>query len=266
MSESYETVTVETAESVCSITLNRPDSLNAFNDAMRKELLDALQQAEGHEAVRCLVITGAGRAFGSGQDLAELESWYAQGREPEFRDLLRQSYNPVIRRLREMQKPIIAAVNGVAAGAGFSLALACDIRVASEEASFIQAFIKVGLIPDLGSTFYLPQLVGLGKAAELCFTGDKVSAQEALRLGIVNRVVKHDDLLTVTMELARKLAHLPTRAIGLTKRLLNAANASDLDTQLEAEAFAQQTAGKTADHREGVAAFIEKRQPRFQGR
>lgn len=266
MPESYETVTVETAESVCCITLNRPDSLNAFNDAMRKELLDALQQAEGGEAVRCLVITGAGRAFGSGQDLAEVEAWHSGGSGPEFGNLLRQGYNPVIRCMREMDKPIIAAVNGVAAGAGFSLALACDIRIASEEASFIQAFIKVGLIPDLGSTFYLPQLVGLGKAAELCFTGDKVSAQEALRLGIVNRVVEHDDLLTVTMELARKLARLPTRAIGLTKRLLNEAMASDLDTQLEAEAFAQQTAGKTADHREGVAAFVEKRQPRFQGR
>ena len=266
MSASCQTVTLTTAQGVRTITLNRPDSVNAYTAAMRKELLDALEQAEDDEAARCLVITGAGRAFGSGQDLAELRRWYADEAGSDLGQVLRQSYNPLIRRMRQMDKPIIAAVNGVAAGAGFSLALACDIRIASEQASFIQAFVKVGLIPDLGSTFYLPRLVGLGRAAELCFTGEGVSAEEAWRLGLVNRVVGPEDLMTTATELARKLADLPTKAIGLTKRLLNRALATDLDAQLEAETFAQVAAGKTADHREGVTAFIEKRKPQFRGK
>jgi 2-(1,2-epoxy-1,2-dihydrophenyl)acetyl-CoA isomerase len=161
---------------------------------------------------------------------------------------------------------VIAAVNGVAAGAGMSLALACDIRIASDKASFIEVFVNVGLVPDSASTFMLPRLVGLGKAMELCFTGDKVSADDALKLGIVNKVVPADQLMPAATELAAKLAKMPTKAIGLTKRLLNQAWTSDLAAQLEAEAFAQETAGLSADHREGVMAFFEKRQPNFTGK
>jgi 2-(1,2-epoxy-1,2-dihydrophenyl)acetyl-CoA isomerase len=246
--------------------LNRPDVLNAFDDQMTTDLQDALKQVERDEEVRCLIITGAGRAFSSGQDLADLKTKYTSGSVPDFGADLRRRYNPVIRRLRGMEKPVIAAVNGVAAGGGLGVALACDLRIASEKASFIEVFINVGLVPDCGNTFTLPRLVGLGKALELCFTGDKVGAEEALSLGLVNKVVPPEELMKTTTELARKLATLPTRAIGLTKRLFNRAMSSDLEGQLEAEAFAQETAGQTDDHLEGVMAFIEKRKPQFTGK
>jgi len=262
----WRTIVVSSEQSVTAITLNRPDSLNAFNEQMKKELLEALKQAERDAAVRCVVLTGEGRAFSSGQDLAELQGQYEGGAGPELGDLLHRGYHPLIRRLREMEKPVVAAVNGVAAGAGCSLALACDLRIASEKASFIEAFIHVGLIPDSGSTFLLPRLVGLAKATELCLLGNKVTAQEALRIGLVHQVVAAEELMTAAMELAKKLAALPTKAIGLTKRLLNQSFGNDLEAQLSAEAFAQSTAGKTADHLEGVRAFLEKRPARFEGR
>lgn len=263
----YETLTVATAAAVGTVTLNRPESLNSFNDPLTTDLANVIKQLRRDAEVRCVVITGAGRAFSSGQDLADLKKKYSDPNHvPHLADDLRRRYNPVITGLRDLEKPVIAAVNGVAAGAGMSLALACDIRIASDKASFIEVFVNVGLVPDSGSTYALPRLVGLGKALELCFTGDKVSAEEALRLGIVNRVVPADQLMTATNELAAKLASLPTRAIGLTKRLLHRSLTSDLDAMLEAEAFAQETAGLTADHREGVMAFFEKRPPKFQGR
>lgn len=260
------TITSTTANGVCTIALNRPDVLNAFNDALTTDLSEALKSAEKDAGVRAIVITGAGRAFSSGQDLGDLKAKYVPGHIPHLGDDLRRRYNPIIKRIREMDKPVIAAVNGVAAGAGCSLALAADMRIASDQASFIEVFINVGLIPDSGSTFMLPRLVGLGKAMELCMTGAKVDPAEALRLGIVNQVVPAAELEAAAAKLAGRLAGLPGRAIALTKRLLNQAANNDLGAQLEAEAYDQETAGKTADHYEGVVAFLEKRKPVFQGK
>ncbi len=262
----YETILAETADGVLTLTMNRPDALNAVTDRMRSELTEAFKSAARDDAVRCVVLTGAGRAFCSGQDLADLKGLYASGSDLELGEILRRGYNPLIQRMRDLEKPIIAAVNGVAAGAGASLALACDLRITSDNASFIQAFIAVGLIPDSAATFFLPRLVGLGRAMEMCITGDKLSAADALAAGLVNRVVPVDELPAATKELAVRLASMPTRGIALTKRLLNHSYANSLEAQLEAEAFAQATAGRTADHREGVAAFLEKRKPKFEGK
>ncbi len=261
-----KTIEVIVADHICTITLNRPDVLNAFNDQLTTELGEALKNAERDANTRVIVITGAGRAFSSGQDLADLKTRYVPGYVPELGEDLRRRYNPIIKRIREMEKPVIAAVNGVAAGAGCSLALACDMRIASDQASFIEVFVNVGLIPDSGSTFVLPRLVGLGKAMELCCTGQKVDANEALRIGLVNQVVPAAELTAATAKLAGKLASLPSRAIALTKRLLNQSMGNDLNAQLEAEAYDQETAGKTADHHEGVMSFLEKRKPSFQGK
>jgi 2-(1,2-epoxy-1,2-dihydrophenyl)acetyl-CoA isomerase len=263
----YETIQVATADSVCTVTLNRPESLNSFNDQLTTDLINVTKELRRDAQVRAVILTGAGRAFSSGQDLGDLKKKYSDpAHVAHLGNDLRRRYGPLISGLRELEKPVIAAVNGVAAGAGMSLALACDIRIASEKASFIEVFVNVGLVPDSASTFMLPRLVGLGKAMELCFTGDKVSAEDALRWGIVNKVVPADQLIPAATEMATKLAKLPTKAIGLTKRLLNQAGTSDLAAQLEAEAFAQETAGLSADHREGVMAFFEKRQPNFTGK
>ena len=257
----YETVLVEDAHTVRTITLHRPEALNAFNATLHHELADALKAAERDRAVRCLVITGAGRAFCAGQDLKELlaENQLSLG------DVLPQRYHPLILRLRTMEKPIIAAVNGVAAGAGCSLALACDLRVASDKASFVAAFIRIGLITDSGSTFFMPRLLGLGKALELAFTGDALEAGAAQSLGMVSRVVPGEELMATTMELAQRLAQAPTRAIGLTKRAMNRALSMDLEAALAYETDMQELAGRTHDHKEGVQAFIEKRPPQFRG-
>lgn len=264
---SYETLQVETADQVCTITLNRPDSLNSINDAMTSELAKVIRQLQRDDGVRCVVLTGAGRAFCSGQDLGDLKKRYADAAyTPQLGEDLKKRYNPVVLGLRDLEKPVIAAINGVAAGAGFSLALACDLRIASDKAKLIEVFINVGLIPDSGSTFFLPRLVSMCKAMELCFTGDAVSAADALSLGLVNKVVPAEELSKAAREMAMRLAKLPTKAIGLTKRLLYRSLNSDLDTMLEAEGFAQQTAGQSADHREGVMAFFEKRPPNFQGK
>jgi 2-(1,2-epoxy-1,2-dihydrophenyl)acetyl-CoA isomerase len=263
----YEALQVDTAEAVCTITLNRPDSLNSINDAMTSELAKVLRQLQRDDAVRCVVLTGAGRAFCSGQDLGDLKKRYADSQyTPQLGEDLKHRYNPVIFGLRDLEKPVIAAVNGVAAGAGCSLALACDLRIASDKATFIEVFVNVGLIPDSGSTFFLPRLVSLCKAMEMCFTGERVGAADAMALGLVNKVVPADELMSATRELAQRLAKMPTKAIALTKRLLYRSLSSDLDAMLEAEAFAQQTAALTADHREGVMAFFEKRSPNFQGK
>jgi 2-(1,2-epoxy-1,2-dihydrophenyl)acetyl-CoA isomerase len=255
-----DTIIVEQDGGVMTITLNRPDVLNAVNDQMARELHDALRQAARDSAVRCLVVTGAGRGFCSGQDL--------RGRgagDLSYRAHLRATYNPIILLLRTVEKPVIAAVNGVAAGAGMSLALSADIRIASEKASFIEVFARVGLVPDSGSTYLLTRLVGLGKALELCYMADPVDAPEALRLGLVNRVVPHEELMPAATGLAGRLAAGPTKAYGLTKRALNYGLSAPLDASLEYEAHLQEIAGRSADHREGVAAFLEKRAPKYEG-
>lgn len=258
----YETLLVSDEKAVRTLTLNRPDALNAFNETLKIELADALKAAERDDAVRCVVITGAGRAFCAGQDLKDVA---LAGEDASLGDSLRRLYNPIITRIRRMEKPVIAGVNGVAAGAGCSVALACDMRVAADTASFIQAFVRIGLVPDSGATFLLPRLVGLGKALEMVMTGDAVPAVEAERLGLVNKVVPRDGLMEATMALATRLAAAPTRTIGLTKRAMNRALLVDLEDALDYEASMQEIAGKTHDHAEGVAAFAEKRTPTFLG-
>src|SRR5437762_1272431 len=258
----YETILYDLTEGVLTITLNRPEVLNAFNGKMGSELLDALKKAERDLAVRCVVLTGAGRAFSSGEDLKARQAEGITG----FGATLRDRYNPIVLKMRNMEKPVIGAINGVAAGAGCSLALACDLRIASDKASFMEVFVRVGLVPDSGSSFFLPRLVGLGKALEMAFTGDPVNADEAFRIGLVNRVVPAEELESATRELALRLAKGPTKAIGLAKRAMNRALSMDLVEILEYEVHAQETAGGTEDHKEGLAAFLEKRTPDYQGK
>jgi 2-(1,2-epoxy-1,2-dihydrophenyl)acetyl-CoA isomerase len=258
-------ITSVTADRVTTITLDRPETYNAFSDRLSAELLAALRSAARDAGVRAVIVTGAGKAFSSGQDLAELKERYVPGYEPALANDLHKRYNPIIRAICAMEKPVIAAVNGVAAGAGCSLALACDVRIAARSAAFVEVFVNVGLIPDSGSTFFLPRLVGHARAMELCCTGRKVDADEALRLGLVNEVVADDELAAAAAKLAAKLAAMPARGIALTKRLLTQTWTRSLDEQLDAEAFAQDTAGRTKDHFEGVTAFLEKRKPTFTG-
>jgi 2-(1,2-epoxy-1,2-dihydrophenyl)acetyl-CoA isomerase len=262
----YETIQYELADGVATITLNRPEVFNAFNDAMTTELTAAFKAISRDSEVRAVIITGAGKAFCSGQDLKELESQYVDGFVPVLGDRLRKGYNPMIQRMRDLDKPIVAAINGVAAGAGCSLALAADLRVMATSATLVEVFIHVGLVPDSGSSFFLPRLVGMGMAMEMCMLGGKVTAEDAERMGLTNRVAQDGETLDAAKKLASRLAALPTRGLGLTKRLLNGSFDKALPDQLAAEAFAQETAGKTADHFEGVRAFIEKRKPDFTGR
>ncbi|MGH8631692.1 MAG: enoyl-CoA hydratase-related protein [Burkholderiales bacterium] len=253
---------LERREGVFTITLSRPDVLNAFNDQMSAEMQEALREAERDPAARCLVITGAGRGFCSGQDLRDRAGNTAFS----FVDSLRRRYNPIIAKLRSIEKPVLAAVNGVAAGAGCSLALACDLRLASAKASFIEVFARVGLVPDSGSTFFLPRLVGLGRAFELCYLPDPVTAEDALRIGLVNWVVPQEEFALRVAQIAERLAQGPTKGYGLIKRALNHNLAVSLESALEYEAMLQEAAGRTADHREGVAAFLAKRDAKFTGR
>lgn len=258
---SYETIIYEKAGGLATVTLNRPQSLNAFVPQMNQEVLHALKDGERDQEVRCLMITGAGRAFCAGQDL--------KGRTPEQKGSLgaslREKYNPMIRQIRQMEKIVIAAVNGVAAGAGCNFALACDLRVASEEAKFIQSFVRVGLAPDSGGSFILPRLVGLSKAMELLLLGDSLDAHEALRIGLVARVFPGADFARSAKEIGERVAKAP-RGIGLIKRAVNHANLPNLESDLEYEAYLQEIAGRSSDYDEGVRAFLEKRTPVFTGK
>jgi 2-(1,2-epoxy-1,2-dihydrophenyl)acetyl-CoA isomerase len=246
---------------VATITLNRPDALNALTVPMKQALLAALRQVERDRSVRAVVLTGAGRAFCAGQDLRErLEPGAAPlGVE------VRERYNPIIRAMRALPKPIVAAINGVAAGAGASLAMAADIRIAAESASFALAFGRVGLVPDSGATWFLPRLVGATRAMELALLGEPLPAADALRLGLVGRVVPADALATEAGAVAARLAAGAPRAIALTKRAINAAWDRDLDAALDFEAHLQDMAGRSKDHAEGLAAFLAKRPPEFTG-
>ncbi len=259
---SYQTLLYDISDGVCTITLNRPDVYNAFNEQMKKELNDTLKEAEKDAAVRCVVLRGAGnKAFCSGQDLKE----HAGGKRS-LKESLEKSYNPMIRKIRTMEKPVIGMINGVAAGAGCSLALACDMRIMSSSAKLIEVFIRIGLVPDSGSHWFLTRLVGMAKAFEYATTGRDITAEEAERVGLVNKVVPFEQLEGETMALAKTFAQAPTKAIGLIKRTLNKSLSSDLDTILDYEASIQQIASETQDHQEGVKAFLEKRQANFLGK
>jgi 2-(1,2-epoxy-1,2-dihydrophenyl)acetyl-CoA isomerase len=257
----YETLSYEVRDGrIAWIALNRPEVLNALSDQMKRELLDAFRRADKDPAVRAVVLTGNGRGFCSGQDLAD-----ASKSKVGLGDNLRTLYNPLILQMRELSKPIVGAVNGVAAGAGMSLALACDLRLCADNSIFVEAFVRIGLVPDVGSTWILPRLVGLAKAFELAALGDKVDAQEALRLGLVSRVVPAADLEAEALALASRLAEAPTKAIGLMKRAFERAFDHSLGDQLDYEAHLQEIAGRTQDFQEGVSAFIAKRPPVFTG-
>jgi len=250
---------------VLMIAFNRPEVLNALNERMVAELGDALKSAERDAAIRCVVLTGSGRGFSSGQDLAAFLTRRGEGDGPSIREHLKRGYNRIILRMRGLEKPIIAGINGAAAGVGLSLALAADIRIAADNASFTTGFSRIGLAPDGGMSFMLPLIVGLGRAAELAFTADRIDAAEAHRLGLVNRVIPAAELGAATGALAAQLAAMPTRALGLTKRAFNRAMLPDLETLLDYEAHIQEIAGRTADHREGVDAFLNKRPATFTG-
>ena len=258
---SYETILYEKQNGVATITLNRPQALNAFTSQMNREFFNALRDAEKDGETRLIMITGAGRAFCAGQDLKER----SPGQKGSLGQSLREKYNPIILRIRGMEKIVLAAVNGIAAGAGCNLALACDLRIASEEARFIEAFVRVGLAPDCGGSFFLPRLVGLSKAMELFLLGEPVDAQEALRIGLVAKVVPSDEFPGRAREMAERLARGP-RSIGLIKRAVNRNLQSELESQLEYEANLQEIAGRSADFDEGVKAFLEKRAPVFTGK
>lgn len=248
------------------ITLNRPDKLNAFSDELTFQLQDALKEMEKDKEVRAIILTAAGRGFCAGQDLQSRSIAQEMGERPSLGDSIRRRYNPIVIKLRRMEKPVIAAVNGVAAGAGASIAFACDFRIVTDKVNFIQSFTKVGLIPDSGATFILTRLVGLTKAFELMLSADKLSAKEALDLGIINKIVSEDELMKEAMALAERLAAGPTKAFGLTKRAVNKAIFDDLEEMLEYEASLQEIAGRSDDFAEGVKAFVEKRTPQYTGK
>lgn len=261
---SYATVELEVARGVARLTLNRPDSLNSFNLQMHADVRDALDRVAGDATVRCLLLTGNGRGFCAGQDLSD-RSVQPGTEAPDLGESIESYYNPLVRRLKVLEAPIVCAVNGVAAGAGANLALACDLVLAARSATFIQAFCRIGLVPDTGGTWHLPRLVGHARAMGLAMLGDKLSAEQAERWGLIWRCVDDDALMEQATALAQHLATQPTRGLALIKRALNASWDNSLEGQLDLERDLQRTAGRTRDYREGVAAFLDKRVPEFRG-
>jgi len=250
----------ENKEGVLKITLNRPDALNAFNTEMLMELQEAFREAES-DSVRCVVLTGAGKGFCSGQDLKDFEN-----EKKSFKEALEVKYNPLIKQIVNLPKPVICGINGVAAGAGLSLALACDFRIAVESAQLIEVFVNVGLVPDSASTFTLPRIAGLSKAFQMCSTAEKLTAGDAKCFGLVNVVVQTQEVLNAALnKYAKKFAKAPTLAIGMIKSLLNNSFEKDINKALDDEAIMQDRAGNSNDYKEGVNSFLEKRKPVFKG-
>jgi len=260
----YGTVKTELGNGVLWVTLNRPDKLNAFNEQMGNDLLAALREGDEPQ-VRCLVLTGEGRAFSVGEDLDTNRAMIESGKPVLLGEVIKRKYNPIVRNIRKIEKPVVAAVNGVTAGAGLGLALACDLRAASEKATFHEAFIKAGLVPDSGTSFWLTRILGLGKAMEVGLLGEPIDAAKALNLGLVNWVFPESTFRAETRKIAERLAKGPTKAMGLTKRALNRAVVVDMESALEYEMYLQDIAGRTRDHVEGVKAFFDNRDPSFTG-
>ena len=250
-------------DGIATITLNRPEAYNSINTKLAEAIQDSLDEAAAREAVRAVVITGMGKAFCAGQDIRELTNPESS---IDFRFILEKNYAPIVRKIRNLEKPVIAAVNGVAAGAGANIALACDIILASERASFIQAFSAIGLVPDSGGTYTLPRLIGRAKASAFAMLGDKVSAKEAERIGMIYKYFEAEAFENEVQKIATKLAKMPTKALAFTKRALNASETNTFDEQLDLETELQLLAGATADYQEGVNAFIQKRKPVFKGK
>lgn len=260
----YKFIKYKIEDSIKLLTLNRPEVLNSFNREMAQELCKALELASENEKVRVIMITGEGRAFSSGQDLKEISDNNGKLLDPGV--VVKEIYNPLIKIIRCIEKPVVCAVNGVAAGAGANIAFACDFVLASSMAFFIQSFINVGLLPDSGGTFFLPRLAGLHRAAALMMLGEKITCYEAFDMGLIYKVVEPEVLIKEATALSKRLAEMPTRSLGFIKRALNRSFSNDLDSQLELEAKFQQLAGMTDDYPEGVRAFIEKRKARFSGK
>lgn len=254
-------IKTEISGKVFKIILNRPEKFNSFIREMALEMQDALDKAATDKNVRCIFITGEGKAFHAGQDLAEA----IDPNGPGIKKIVKEHYNPIIKRLRDIPKPIVCAVNGVAAGAGANIAFACDVVLAASSASFLQAFSKIGLIPDSGGTYHLPRLIGFGKASALMMLGDKVSAADAERMGMIYKVCDDDKLQSEAMTIATTLSEMPTKGLGLTKKLLNQSMFNTLEKQLEAELEEQANAANSYDYTEGVKAFLEKRKATFKG-
>lgn len=246
---------------VAHIKLNRPDKFNSFNREMALAMQEALKNAEADKIVRAIYITGEGKAFCAGQDLSEAINPDGPG----IQKIVKEHYNPIITLIRQIEKPIVCGVNGVAAGAGANIALACDVVIAAKSASFIQAFSKIGLIPDSAGTFFLPRLIGFQRASALMILGDKVNADDALQMGMLYKVIADEQLQEEALKVAETLAQMPTKGIGLTKRLLNESMFNNLENQLKREEIIQAEAGLTYDYNEGVKAFLEKRKPIFKG-
>ena len=265
MRTDFQYLLVQQDGGVLTLTMNRPEVYNAFNETMLDELGEAVEAAAQDDTVRCIVLTGAGKAFGSGQDVRVFATSHAEGPLTGISVGL-QKYHRIINAIRAIPKPVIAAVRGVAAGASCNVALACDMRIAADDARFIEAFARIGLVPDAGGGFFLPRLVGFGKALELAMLAEEVSGPEAERIGLVNKCVPVAEFEAATKAFAQKLANGPTRAYGLIKELMNKSLESDLATTLRLEGELQDQAFRTEDHREGVAAFLQKRRPNYTGR
>lgn len=260
----YNFISYSVSNNIATITLNRPNKLNSFIESMALEVQGALRDVASDDDVRCVLLTGKGRAFCAGQDLPEVVD-KSENNNYLLGNTVRKSYNPIIKAIRQLEKPVVCAVNGTAAGAGANIAFSCDIVIAADEAFFVQSFSKIGLIPDSGGTYFLPRLVGLQRANMMCLLDEKISADKAVDIGLIYKAVSSDELISEADEVCSKLASLPTKGFGLYKRAVNRSFSSSLENQLELEADLQTEAGRTHDYQEGVQAFLEKRKPEFKG-